>query len=188
MESKQAQSGSRTEYPSLAHNIAYETFFTGAIGGSVVALLFLILDSIAGMPLFTPSVAGGAIFFGVPPERHGLPSLEAVALFTPLHFLLSAAGGLVAALLVRAVEPRRNRPVLAWLLLFVVMEAGFLIGTGLLYPGMAEVLGYARVAGVNLVAAAAMIWWVHHSGRVEEEAREESEHREEVRPRTRETV
>lgn len=187
MESKQALREPGREYPSLGHNIAYETFFTGAIGGSIVALLFLILDSIAGQPLFTPSVAGGAIFFGVAPERHGLPSLEAVALFTPLHFLLAAGGGLAAALLVRAVEPRRNRPVLATLLLFVFMEAGFLVGAALIHPGMAEVLGYVRVAGVNLIAAAGMIAWVHHSGRVEDEAREESEHREAVRP-TRETV
>lgn len=178
---------SRPEYPSFRQNIAYETFYTGAIGGSVVALLMLALDALQGRPLFTPSVAGAAIFFGIPPERHGLPSLEPVALFTPLHFLLAGGAGLAAALLVRAVEPRRNRPVLATLLLFAVMEAGYLLGTALLAPGLAEVLGYVRVAVVNLVAAAAMIAWVHHSGRVEEEAREESALRERRGPRTQTT-
>jgi len=165
---------SRSEYPSFRDNIFYETFYTGAIGGSVVAILFLVLDSIAGRPLFTPSVAGSAIFFGVPPDLQGSSSLEAVALFTPVHFLLAGVLGLVAALLVRAVEPSRNRPVLATLLLFGIIEGAYLLGTGILYPSMPEVLGYVRVALVNLVAAAAMVAWVHHSGDVEEDAREDS--------------
>ena len=162
---------SRPEYPSFRENIFYETFFTGAIGGSVVALLFLVLDAIAGRALFTPSVAGSAIFFGVPPALHDSADLEAVALFTALHFLMSGGMGLAAALLVRAVEPDRNHPLLATLLLFVVIEGGFLLGTSILYPSMPAVLGHVRVALVNLIAASAMVGWVHHAHHVEEQAR-----------------
>jgi len=172
---------SKSEYPSFRDNIVYETFYTGAVGGSVVAVLFLVLDAIAGRPLFTPSVAGSAMFLGVPPDLHGSSSLEAVALFTPVHFLLAGGLGLLTALLVRAVEPARNRPVLAAALLFVVIEGAFLLGTSILYPSMPAVLGYARVALVNLLAAAAMVAWVHHSGHVEDEARHDAMRRESAR-------
>jgi hypothetical protein len=168
----------RSEYPSFRDNIAYETFYVGAIGGSVVAILFLLLDALAGQALFTPSVAGSALFLGVPPQLHAAINLQAVALVTALHIVLSGGMGLTAALLVRAVDPDRNRPVLATLLMFGIVEGGFLLGATVVASNLPAVLGYLRVALVNLTAAAAMIAWVHHAGRVEEEARQESIHRE----------
>jgi hypothetical protein len=62
--------------------------------------------------------------------------------------------------------------------MFAIVEGGFLLGATLVASNLPAVLGYLRVALVNLTAAAAMIAWVHHAGRVEEEARQESIHRE----------
>ena len=44
-----------------SHNPAREGAIAGIIGASVVALWFLMVDSIAGRPFFTPAVLGASL-------------------------------------------------------------------------------------------------------------------------------
>ena len=73
----------------------------GLIGGTVVAVFFLILDLLAGVPLRAPSVLGEVLLFG-----NGAPSLDepvfgAALLYTVVHF---SAFALFGVLLVRLVQ------------------------------------------------------------------------------------
>ena len=54
--------GSQPETRSLATQILEDGFFCGVIGAAVVALWYLVLDSLAGRPLFTPSLLGSLLF------------------------------------------------------------------------------------------------------------------------------
>src|SRR5438309_9816341 len=46
------------------NRILREGFIAGCIGAAVVAVWFLIVDSINGQPFFTPAMLGGALFPG----------------------------------------------------------------------------------------------------------------------------
>src|SRR5262245_22302918 len=83
----------------------------GLLGGATLAVWVLVLDSIYGHPLYTPTVLGSAIFRPgapiSPPEV--LPaSLPLVLLFTAIHGVAFIAIGEIAALLVRLAEKNAN--------------------------------------------------------------------------------
>ena len=44
----------------------FDTFYGGAIGGSILALFFLVVDVVGGHALFTPSLLGTALFADAP--------------------------------------------------------------------------------------------------------------------------
>src|SRR2546428_12207853 len=76
-----------------------EGLVAGLVGAATIALWFLILDSLSGRPLYTPTVLGTALFRrgGATPLSEILPHLEMVLLFTWVHGLVfGAVGGLVA--------------------------------------------------------------------------------------------
>lgn len=142
-----------------------EGMIAGVIGAAAVALWFLLLDTAAGHPLYTPSVLGTALF------RHSalaspetIPvSLEMVAMFTWVHVLVFAALGGVASRLLAMVEKNPS-----WgfglLLLFVVFEFGFVAAASLLAAPVLRVIPWPSVLGANLLAAAAMTayFWRRH--------------------------
>jgi hypothetical protein len=135
-----------------------EGIVAGLIGAAVVAFWFLLLDTLAGRPLYTPTVLGTALF------RHGagldspgtLPvSLEMVAMFTWVHGLVFVIiGGVAARLLVLA---ERN-PSFGFgvLLLFVVFQAGFIVVSVLFASSVPRALGWPAILGANVLAAVGM--------------------------------
>src|SRR2546428_12726625 len=65
-----------------------EGLIAGLIGAATVALWFLIIDSIQGRPLYTPTVLGAALFHrGAAPWLDAGPNLEMVLVFTWGHGL-----------------------------------------------------------------------------------------------------
>jgi hypothetical protein len=142
-----------------------EGMIAGVIGAATVALWFLVLDSAAGHPLYTPTVLGTAIFRRAAlasPETLSV-SLEMVGMFTWIHVLIFAALGGIASRLLATVE---ENP--AWgfglLLLFVVFEFGFVAAAALLASPILRVIPWPSVLGANLLAAAAMsaYFWRRH--------------------------
>jgi len=142
-----------------------EGMTAGVIGAATVALWFLLLDSVSGHPLYTPTVLGTAIFRRAAlatPETLSV-SLEMVGMFTWIHVLIFAALGGVASRLLAMVE--RNP---SWgfglLLLFVVFEFGFVAAAALLASPILRVIPWPSVLGANLLAAAAMsaYFWRRH--------------------------
>jgi hypothetical protein len=135
-----------------------EGIVAGILGAATVAVWFLILDTINGRPLYTPTVLGTALF------RRGvglgaldaLPaSLEMVLMFTWVHGLAFAAiGGLASRLLGMA---ERNPSIgFGVLLLFVVFEAGFTVAAMMFAAPVLHALTWPAVLVANLLAAAVM--------------------------------
>lgn len=161
--------------PSKTNDILYETFYAGAIGGSALALLFLVSDALYGQAFFTPSVLGQTLLMGTPLAATRPLDLEAVALFSAIHFALFGVLGLIGSVLVRAMESREKRPMWVTLVLFGVMEAASLLPLHYLAPELAGMLGYTRVSVINLATAVLMVAFLHYARTVEADARGERE-------------
>src|SRR5947207_14917339 len=81
--------------------LAQEGLIAGLIGAATIAVWFLILDSLSGRPLYTPTVLGSALFRrgAATPLSEVLPGLAMVPMFTWVHCLVSVViGGVVARL------------------------------------------------------------------------------------------
>jgi hypothetical protein len=142
-----------------------EGMIAGVIGAIAVAVWFLLLDTAAGRPLYTPTVLGTAIFRRsalASPETLSV-SLEMVGMFTWVHMLVFAALGGIASRLLGMVE--RNPSWGFGLLLFaVVFEFGFLAAALVFATPVLRLIPWPSVLVANLLAAAAMsayFWWRH---------------------------
>lgn len=127
----------------------------GIIGAVVVAVWFLIVDSIAGRPLFTPAALGSAVLNGA----SGVPGVEfsvaTIVGYTLIHisaFLL--AGVLVSALVTQA--ERAPYLVFGMILLLVIFETFFIAMVAMLGTWLMQELAWWSVLVGNLLAAASM--------------------------------
>ncbi len=143
-----------------------EGIVAGVIGAVTVALWFLIVDSLHGRPLYTPTVLGTALFgrgTALGPLETLSVSLDMVLMFTWVHGLLFAAIGGVASRLLGVAE--RNPSIgFGVLLLFVVFEFGFTVTAMLFAEPVLKALTWPAVLVANLLAAAAMggYFWLRH--------------------------
>jgi len=135
-----------------------EGIVAGILGAATIALWFLIVDTVNGRPLYTPTVLGTALFRGGAglDQPAALPvSLEMVMQFTFVHALVFAAiGGLAARLL--AFAERTANVGFGIVLLFVVFEFGFVAVTTIFAQVVLSSLAWPAVLVGNLLAAAAM--------------------------------
>lgn len=145
-------------------DIAYESFYSAAVGGLVVALFFLLADVFAGRILFTPSLLGSIIFLGADPTAVAGIDMTAVALFTVVHIVAFGILGLIATRLVRFIEEKTGGGfVPPALTLFVFMEGSFLAFDRLIAPGIAGMIGHGRVILANVLAATAMTLFLRYA-------------------------
>jgi hypothetical protein len=143
-------------WPHLEHSAAdllFDSFYSGAIGGSAVALCFLALDLLDGQPLFTPSLMGSVLFYGDAAEEVTKVRLDAVAYYSATHIVAFAAVGTLISWLVHGVELRSRHPLVVLLVLFATLEVAFLATASLAMPGVITRVGIARLGGANLLAA-----------------------------------
>jgi hypothetical protein len=135
-----------------------EGMIAGALGALTIALWFLLVDSIAGRPLWTPTVLGTALFRGGAglgtPETLTV-SLEMVLMFTWVHVLVFVVLGGIAARLLAYAE-RHPSSGFGVLLLFVVFQFGFIVAATIFVAPVLRVLSSWSVLVANLLAAAAM--------------------------------
>lgn len=135
-----------------------EGMIAGVLGAAVVALWFLLLDTLNGRPFWTPTVLGTALFR----RSGGLESLEAtpvslemVLMFTWVHGLLFAALGGTAARLLGHVE-RHPSSGFGVLLLFVVFQFAFIAAATAFAAPVLRVLPAWSILVANLLAAGVM--------------------------------
>jgi hypothetical protein len=149
-----------------ASRLYQEGMIAGVIGAAAVALWFLLLDTLTGRPLYTPTVLGTALF------RHGaglaapetLPvSMEMVWMFTWVHGLAFAALGGAASRLLGVAE-RHPSFGFGVLLLFVVFQFGFIAVAMIVAAPILHALAWPAILGANLLAASAMTayFWSRH--------------------------
>lgn len=150
--------------PSEASSVSVEGIIAGLVGAATISLWFLILDTLAGRPFYTPMVLGSTLLrradllaaSGSPPV-----SFEIVVFYTWIHVLIFCfLGGIVARLL--AFAERQTNLGFGILLLFVVFECGFIGGATLFAETILQKLAWISVLLGNVLAAAAMASYFKH--------------------------
>ena len=141
-----------------------EGLLAGAVGAGTIAVWFLLLDTIEGRPLYTPSVLGTALVRGGEALSATLPvNMEMVVNFTWIHMLAFLLIGLAASKLVELAERDANLG-FGLVLLFVVFEFGFIAVFSMVAEEVLQVISWPSILVGNLLAAAAMglVFWRRH--------------------------
>jgi hypothetical protein len=146
-----------------SHSISAEGTDVGIIGGLAVAIWFLILDTISGRPLLTPSLLGQVVLMGdsTPDTREIV--FGAILLYTAFHFVVFA---LIGMGLVALVHWGIENPVVRYALLpvFLAFEVIFYGLLEALSEGTAQLFPFWAVVGANTLAAVSMgiYLWIRH--------------------------
>lgn len=143
-----------------------EGIVAGLIGAATIAIWFLILDTVKGRPLYTPTVLGTALFrggAGLPSPESLPPSFELILWFTWVHVLVFVVIGGAAAGLLRLAERDPNFG-FGILLFLVVFMFGFIGGSLVFAEEVLQALAWPAILIGNLLAAGAMAWyfWRRH--------------------------
>jgi hypothetical protein len=130
----------------------------GIIGAAIIAVLFLFLDAVTRLPLYTPTVLGAGLFLGaadLASTDKVEVSLKLTLMYTWVHWLAFIALGVIAAQFISLIKKKLNLG-LAILLLFLILEFGF-VGTWLvLAEPVLDELAWTMVLIGNLLAATGM--------------------------------
>lgn len=138
-------------------DILLDGLFTGMIGALVVAVWFLILDTMAGRPLHTPALLGSILLHGISGASQGIVTVEpvAVAAYTAVHFLLFIAVGIALSYAMTLFE---RFPIMFFVLLvsFLSLQAGVFVLDVILGAELFQQLQPWAVIVANVLAAGAM--------------------------------
>lgn len=134
----------------------WEGVIAGLVGAATIALWFLLLDTIQGHPLYTPTLLGSALFrpgAGLPSPGGFVISFEMVLLYTGIHWLAFCIVGVAVS---RLLELATRKPHIGFaiVLLFVVFQFGFIAAAMILEEPVLRALGWVEVLWANLLAAA----------------------------------
>jgi hypothetical protein len=133
---------------------------TGMIGALAVALWFLVLDSLAGRPIYTPALLGSVLLHGsgAVGETVLVAPLE-VAAYTAFHFVAFIAVGLVASYLMNLFE---RFPIMFFVLLvlFLCLQVGFFFMDLALGAQLLGKLKAWTVVVANLLASIGMAFYL----------------------------
>lgn len=152
--------------------IAREGFIAGVIGAASVAIWFLIVDTIAGKPFFTPAMLGSAVFWGESDPSEIVVAFPRIVGYTMFHVIAFLVVGMLAALLTYEIELFPTTLFLA-VVAFAVFEVGFYIVVAVLAAPLLGALAWYNVAIGNAIAAGGMgyyLWQAHP--KLREELRE----------------
>ncbi|MBA3343988.1 MAG: hypothetical protein H0T44_01600 [Gemmatimonadales bacterium] len=145
------------------HSTIAEGTDVGVIGALAVALWFLILDTIAGHPLQTPSLLGQVVLFGRSSPEPGEFVFGAVLVYTAFHFMVFALLGIgLVALVHWATENSVVR--YAFVPVFLVFEVMFYGLLRVLSQRTDALFPFWAVVGANTLAALGMgfyLWRRH---------------------------
>ncbi|MDX2122563.1 MAG: hypothetical protein SF070_16085 [Gemmatimonadota bacterium] len=137
------------------HSVLAEGLDAGLIGGSAVALWFLVRDLLAGHPLRTPSVLGELFLYGNPQPDTAGTVFGAVVVYTALHFVLFVAFAVAVAAVVR-LSAQSALARFGLLMLFVIFELFFYVAVNLMSATVGALFPMWTVLAANLFAAVAM--------------------------------
>ncbi|MGH7539131.1 MAG: hypothetical protein ACREMF_10875 [Gemmatimonadales bacterium] len=139
----------------IAHGI-----LGGLAAGVVVALWFLVVDSMRGEPFHTPAVLAGA--FAHQPVT--VPTVRLVAVYSLLHFAVFACLGIAAAWLMAALH---TAPRLLLGLLFGIVVQELVFYGGLLLTGvrLSVVVPWHHVIGANILSGFVLMAYLHRATR-----------------------
>ncbi len=135
----------------------------GIIGAAIVAVLFMFIDTVKSLPLYTPTVLGTGLFVGA--EDLAAPkqpqfSLKLTLMYTGVHGLTFIVLGVLGAQFVFLTKNKLNLG-LSILLLFLILELGFIVTWYLIATPVLDQLDWALVLLGNLLAAIGMAIYLH---------------------------
>ncbi len=139
-------------------SVLREGIVAGVIGAMLVAVWFLVVDTLRGHPLETPMVLGAALFYGVQAPVGVDIALTPVLGYTVVHGLAFIAFGIIAAAVIAATE-REPALLIAVVILFACFETFFLGVVSVLGRTVQNVLVWWEILVGNLLAATAMLWY-----------------------------
>ena len=151
--------------PTKLDDLLFDAFYSAAIGGSVLALFFLLVDAMSGQIFQTPSLMGSVLFRGVAPETVTEVHMDMVAYFTMIHMAVFGVLGVLLSVVVYETELHSDHPTRVMVLFFVIVEGGFLVSAQLLMPGVIGAVGFGRILVGNLLTVSAMalfMYQAHH--------------------------
>jgi hypothetical protein len=132
-----------------------EGAIVGVLGATVVALWFLALDAMAGVPFRTPALLGAALFDGARDPATVAITPRLVLGYTVIHGALFLGLGLAAAGLF-AVAERQPKVLFAIFMLFCCLVVVVLAAITLLAQWLFDMLAPWTVLSGTLLAGAAM--------------------------------
>jgi hypothetical protein len=130
----------------------------GIIGAAIIALLFLFLDVVTRLPLYTPTVLGAGLFVkagDLASIEEMEVSLELTLMYTWVHWLAFIAVGVIAAQFF-SLSKRDLNLALSIFLLFLVLELGFVGTWFLLAKPVLDEIAWTTVLLGNVLAAIGM--------------------------------
>jgi hypothetical protein len=130
----------------------------GIIGAAIIALLFLFLDAVTRLPLYTPTVLGAGLFVGaadLASIEEVEVSLKLTLMYTWVHWLAFIAVGVIAAQFLSLTKRDLNLG-LSIFLLFLILEIGFVGSWFVLAEPVLDELAWTMVLLGNLLAAIGM--------------------------------
>jgi hypothetical protein len=139
--------------------IMEDAVLTGILGASVVAAFFLLIDTLRGQPLYTPSLLGSVLFSGKSVDQALALDVTAVFAYTGLHVMLFIAAGAVLAWMVSQFD-RNPQFGMVLLLIFLLFESVLFGFEVTLVPSLVGALGAWAVGIANLLSAVVMFWYL----------------------------
>src|SRR5688572_13269490 len=110
--------------PFSSRNVIREGLIAGVIGATGIAIWFLIVDTIAQRPLFTPALLGSGVLSVFDRATSTVPSFaESVIMYTFFHYAVFCIAGIIVSVVVGLAE---STPSIlgGFFILFVVFELG----------------------------------------------------------------
>jgi hypothetical protein len=159
LEGKRKRTSMRWSYKS-------EGIAAGLIGAATIAVWFLLLDSLNGRPLHTPTVLGTALFrhgIGLDTPDHLSTSAEITLMYTWVHGLVFCVIGVVASKLI-AIAERNPEFGFGSFLFFCFFQFGFIIAAFIFAEPVLYIVAWPGILVGNLLAAGTMAayFWRRH--------------------------
>ena len=147
-------------------DILLDGLIAGMIGAIAVALWFLVLDVMAGRPLYTPALLGGVLLHGsqAVAQEVVIAPIE-IAAYTAFHFVAFIVVGVAFSYMMTLFE---RFPIMFFVLLvlFLCLQVGFFFMDVVLGAQLLGRLKAWTVVVANLLASAGMalyLWRRHPS-------------------------
>jgi hypothetical protein len=146
------------------HSVRREGVIAGILGGLAVAIWFLIVDTIAGHPLYTPSLLGAMLLNLFEVRTTAEVNIGYVAFYSLFHFAAWAAIGVLLTFVVHKADKQPTVLALAFMAMVVVTLASLGYTAILTYFSPLGSLAWYNVLIGNalaIVAINAYLWRTH---------------------------
>ncbi len=128
---------------------------SGLIGSAVVAVLFVFINIVRGLPALDTAAAMGSAIFGIAPSD----IVPAAIAYNGLHVVVAVAAGIGASFLMMEAESRPFAWYAAFFAYLVALIVGFVL-IGMLAVEVASATSWVVVMAVNVIAALSMGWYL----------------------------